>query len=198
MNESEGIFPTKVTLYGGLVPFASARAHGEKLRRRKPKSTSKPQLDRGLMLVGAFKLVEALALLALGFGVLRMLHRDVADEVRNWITFLRVDPENVFIHRLLARLALVDEHNLKQLSIGTFIYAAIRLTEGLGLVFRKRWAAYFTVIVTASFIPLEVIEILRHVTWVRIALLLLNILIVIYLIYELIHNRKPKPTPSEK
>jgi uncharacterized membrane protein (DUF2068 family) len=147
------------------------------------------------VLVGAFKLVEALALLALGFGVLHFLHRDVADEMRNWITFLRVDPENVFIHRLLARLELVDEHNLRQLSIGTFIYAAVRLTEGLGLVFRKRWAAYFTIIVTASFIPLEILEIVRHITWVRIALLVLNILIVIYLIYELIHNRKSTPTP---
>ena len=145
------------------------------------------------MLVGAFKLVEAALLLALGFGMLHFLHRDVADEVRNWITFLRVDPENVFIHRLLVKLALVDEHHLKQFSVGTFIYAGIRLTEGLGLFFRKRWAAYFTAIVTASFIPLEVIEIIRHVTWVRIALLLLNIAIVIYLIYELIHTHKTKP-----
>jgi uncharacterized membrane protein (DUF2068 family) len=64
------------------------------------------------------------------------------------------------------------------------------LTEGTGLLLGKRWAEYFTVIATSSFIPLEIYEIARRVDEARIVLLLINIAIVIYLVLELYRDRQ--------
>lgn len=66
--------------------------------------------------------------------------------------------------------------------MGTFVYAALLLTEGTGLLLRKRWAEYFTIITTACLIPLEVYEIVRRVTAVKTAILIINFAIVAYLI----------------
>jgi len=147
--------------------------------------------SRGLMLIAAFKLLKGFALLALGIGALRLLHKDMAGVVDHWINAFRVDPHNRYIHWLLSKLPMVDDRKLKELSLGTFSYSAIFLTEGTGLAFHKRWAEYFTIITTASFLPLEVYEIIRRATVAKGVALAINIVVVIYLVREL--RKYPKP-----
>jgi uncharacterized membrane protein (DUF2068 family) len=137
--------------------------------------------DPWIFLIGIFKLVKAISLLIVGFGLLRLLHRDVAAVTQHWIEVLRVDPENRFIHRGLVRIFNVTPRQLRELSAGTFVYAAIFLTEGTGLLARKHWAEYMTLISTGLFIPLEVYEIHRHFTWLKVVVTLVNLLIVWYL-----------------
>jgi len=146
--------------------------------------------SRGLWLIAVFKLLKGLALLAIGIGALKLLHKDVASEVERWVNYLRVDPQNYYIHKLLAKVGLLNDRKLKELSVGTFFYSALLLTEGVGLAFKQRWAEYFTIITTASLLPLEVFEIARRLSFARIALFLVNIVIVVYLVRHLRKNHK--------
>jgi uncharacterized membrane protein (DUF2068 family) len=141
--------------------------------------------SRGLLLIAAFKLLKGLALLALGIGALKLLHKDVAAEIAQWIDALRVDPHNHYIQLLLEKLGMVDDRKLKALSIGTFFYSALFLTEGTGLALRKRWAEYMTIISTASLLPVEIYEIAKGASVPKIVALLVNIAIVVYLVIEL-------------
>jgi uncharacterized membrane protein (DUF2068 family) len=50
------------------------------------------------------------------------------------------------------------------------------------------WAAYLAVISTSLFIPFELYELLERVTVLRVALLVLNLVIVLYLIAQLKHH----------
>jgi uncharacterized membrane protein (DUF2068 family) len=142
------------------------------------------------MLIAAFKLLKGFALLAVAIGALRLLHRDLAGIVDHWVNAFRVDPHNRYIHWLLAKLPMVDDRKLKELSVGTFIYSAVFLTEGIGLALHKRWAEYFTIITTSSFLPLEVYELIHHATIAKAVALAINIAVVIYLVREL--RRYPK------
>lgn len=149
--------------------------------------------SRGLRLIAVFKLLKAFALLALGIGALRLLHQDVAAVVEHWINIFRGDPHNHYINLLLEKLAKVDDRRLKELSIGTFIYSAIFFTEGMGLWFRKRWAEYFTIITTASFLPLEIYELVRRFSGGKVLALVINLAVVAYLARELRRTRRPHP-----
>src|SRR2546421_5711215 len=71
--------------------------------------------DRGLRLIAAFKLLKGLALLALGIGALRLLHKDLAAVVEHWINIFQVDPHSHYIQLLLAKLSIVDDRRLKEL-----------------------------------------------------------------------------------
>jgi len=146
--------------------------------------------SRGLMLIAAFKLLKGVVLLAVAIGALRLLHKDLAALADHWINAFRVDPHNRYLHWLLAKLPMVDDRKLKELSVGTFIYSAIFLTEGAGLALSKRWAEYFTIITTGSFMPLEVYEIIHHATIAKSVALIINIAVVVYLVREL--RRYPK------
>jgi len=145
------------------------------------RSTSR-QSSTTLLAIAIFKLFKGVLLLLVGIGALRLLHRDVGEVASHWVDVLGVDPDNRYIHRLLSRALSVSPKQLKEASAGTFIYAGLLLTEGTGLLLRKRWAEFFTIITTAGLIPLEVYEIQRHLTAIKIVVLSINVAIVIYLI----------------
>ena len=137
--------------------------------------------SRWILLIGAFKIVKGLLLVATGIGALRLLHKDVAQVIAHWIEVLRVDPDNRYIHALLTRALNISDRTLKEISAGTLTYSALFLTEGGGLLFRKRWAEYFTIIVTTSLLPIELYELIRHPTVAKTVVMFVNLAIVAYL-----------------
>src|SRR6516165_7350962 len=142
--------------------------------------------DRAIiLLIAVFKLAKGMLLIAAGIGALKLLHRDMASSVAHWITVLRVDPDNRHINRLVEWLLAVNRHKLEEISVGTFFYAALFLTEGTGLALGKRWAEYFTSIVTGSFIPLETYELIRHFSVGKLTVVAINGAVVWYLVSRL-------------
>jgi uncharacterized membrane protein (DUF2068 family) len=147
---------------------------------------------RGLMLIAAFKLLKGLALLAVGFGALHLINKDLDVVMEHWVNFFRIDQSNHYIHGLIERFTDLDDRKLRQLSVGTFFYSAMLLTEGVGLALHQRWAEYFTIIATSSFIPIELYEIFKHITLMKVALLFVNLAVVAYLALELKHCSRVK------
>ena len=151
-------------------------------RKASKKQSSKEPFSFVLFLIGLFKLVKALLLIAIGIGALRFLHKDLSNSVLHWAQVLRVDTDNRYIHGFLVKIFRVTPKQLKELSVGTFIYAGLFLTEGMGLLLRKHWAEYFTIITTGLLIPLEIYELVRHFTVVKLVVTIINVLIVWYLV----------------
>src|SRR5260370_21093355 len=147
---------------------------------------------RGLRLIAAFKLLKALALIAVGIGALKLLHKDTATIVEHWVNVFCVDPHNHYINLLLEKLSILDDRRLKELSIGTFVYAGIFLVEGVGLALKKRWAEYFTIITTSSLLPVEIYELARRVSAGKVLALVINLAVVVYLVMELRRSRNPR------
>src|ERR1700733_9453804 len=146
------------------------------------KQSSKEPFSLVLFLIGLFKLLKALLLIAVGIGAIRLLHKDLSGAVLHWVQVLRVDPDNRYVHGILVKIFRVTPKQLKELSVGTFIYAGLFLTEGFGLLLRKHWAEYFTIITTGLFIPLEIYEVARHFTVTKLVVTVINVLIVWYLV----------------
>jgi uncharacterized membrane protein (DUF2068 family) len=163
----------------------STTAQGEAGAAPVAKGATAKRHDSGLMLIGGFKLVEAVFFLLVGAGALHYLHRDLAEATLRMAARLRVDPEGRIVGFVLDHLDSVTAHRLRQIGLYTFIYAGLRVTEGLGLVFEKAWAEYLTVGVTVSFLPWEMYEIVEKLDWFRVGLLVVNLIVLAYLIWML-------------
>jgi uncharacterized membrane protein (DUF2068 family) len=148
--------------------------------------------SRGLLVIAAFKLLKGLVLLALGIGAHTLIDKDLVAILEHWVNVFRVDPNNHYLHALLERATDLSPQRLKELSFGTFFYAALLLTEGVGLALGKRWAEYFTIIATSSFIPLEIYEIFHHANITKVVVLLINVAVVWYLALELRRYKEPE------
>jgi uncharacterized membrane protein (DUF2068 family) len=151
-----------------------------------------PSRNRWLIAIGVLKLLKAILFVSLGFGIIRLLHKDVADVLLRAALALRFDPENRVINVLLDKAAALSPKMLKEISFGIFLYAILDTIEGIGLVLEKGWAEYFTLILTGSFLPWEFYEIYRHVTVLKIVVTILNLAVFAYLayvVYEKVHHR---------
>jgi uncharacterized membrane protein (DUF2068 family) len=146
--------------------------------------------DGGLLMIGLFKLVEAVFFLLVGMGAIHFIHHDLGDAAQHLVDRLRIDPDGRLVSWLLDQLDDITAHRLRQIGALTIFYAGLRVTEGVGLVLEKVWAEYLTVGVTVSFLPWEVYEIHRHPDWVRVCLLLTNLVVLAYLVWWLRRMRR--------
>jgi uncharacterized membrane protein (DUF2068 family) len=152
---------------------------------------------KGLVLIAVYKLLQALFFAAIGVGALRLLHKDVDDVLYRIASDLRFNPEGRFVNFILDRASLLNDPILRRIGFGAFCYAAIGILEGIGLYLEKAWGEYLTLIITASFLPLEIIEIIRRHTMARVGLLVVNVIVLVYLTKLVIERqRRPKVAAS--
>ena len=124
-------------------------------------------------------------LAAAGFGIFRMMNQDVGDMVGRFVLRLRLDPENEFVQGAISRLTNIDHKQLAAVGAGTFLYAILEAAEGVGLLLRRHWASYLTVIATALLLLPEGYELAHKVNALRVVVLLVNLIILAYLIWKL-------------
>ncbi len=148
---------------------------------------------RGLLLIAVYKCLLALLFVALGFAALHLLNKDINDVISQLGDWLRLNPESKFVNFLYDRASLINDPLLKRLGIMAFSYAGVSMAEGIGLYLEKAWAEYLTLAITASFLPWEIFEVFHRVTWIRVALLVVNALIFVYLLRIIVARRKPIP-----
>jgi uncharacterized membrane protein (DUF2068 family) len=71
---------------------------------------------------------------------------------------------------------------MREISAAIFFIAALDAIEGAGLVMEQAWAEFVTLILTASFLPWELWELFRRVTWIKLGLTVINLAVVLYLL----------------
>ncbi len=149
---------------------------------------TKKHHDMGFMAIAILKLVKGLLLFLIGVGALSLMRKDTTDVVTHWAHVFQVDMHSKFIQRWLLRLGLMRHRDL---AVVAFFYSGLMFTEGIGLLMEKTWAKYMTAIITATFIPLELYEMIRRVTYIRVCVLGLNMIVVAYLVMRLCQRKRP-------
>lgn len=148
-----------------------------------------PHKDRGLYVIAAFKLTGVLLLSTVGLGALQLVDADAVATVAGWIDAVGADVKGDLVRDVLARVAGIPRERFEKVGIGAFAYASILLVQGIGLLRQQRWAEWLTVLVTASFIPVELWELSKGVSAPKLGLLAINVTIVWYLVRHLRSRR---------
>lgn len=153
--------------------------------------------DKGLLLIAAYKLIQALLFIAIGVGALKLLHKDAADELAQLADHLHFNSEWRLVDFILDKASLLNDPMLRRIGLAAFSYAALGILEGTGLYLEKRWGEFMTLAITASFLPWEIFEILRRVTWFRFGLLTANVLVFLYLLQLVFHRKRKEGRPQQ-
>ncbi len=130
----------------------------------------------------ALKLLKGTLLLLLALGVYSLSDNNLPQEFRELLDYLHLDPEKKFFSDLAVKIAGVSESRMIWLARGTFVYSLFSLVEGVGLLFRVRWAGWMAIGESAFFIPIEVYHLSRKFTWPLLVILGINVAIVWYLL----------------
>lgn len=141
----------------------------------------KTSQTRVVRLIAVFKLLKGVLLIAVSVAALKLLHADFASLVERWVAILGLDQNSRFVGRALSTAAALTPNRVRDLIVGSFLYGGLFLTEGIGLWLLKRWAMWFTVIITGSFLPVEIYELIRRPSAAKVGILAANLALAVYL-----------------
>lgn len=148
-----------------------------------PQEAPKPVEKRapiGIRMIAGVKIAKGVALSFLTLGVFDLIHKDLTAIAQRFVQIARISPENKYVELALEKLGLVEPATLIRLGELSALYASIELIEGLGLWFGAAWAEYVVVVSTGIFVPEEFLSLLRHPTWLRFGILVVNAAIFVY------------------
>lgn len=153
--------------------------------------------NKWLMMIALYKLAQAIAIAAIGFGALHLLHKDIGELMQQVASGLRFNPESRLVNFILDKAAFIDDPLLRRIGLVAFGFATISLIESVGLYLEKAWGELLTLFITASFLPWEVFEVFKRITWIRVSLLIVNVLVFLYLL-KVVVERKTRPGDTER
>ena len=137
---------------------------------------------RLIWLIALERTLRGLLLLAAGIYLLAKSGANFGDIANHIAARLELDPQRPWIRHLVAKLGRLRKHEVQLFGVLAIGYAALEITEGVGLFYRRRWAEWLTVVATSLLVPIEVYELVRHPSWLKAGGIVVNIAIVAYLI----------------
>lgn len=143
---------------------------------------------QGLHFVALFEGAKGLLVLLVGFELLSFIHRDVHEVAMQLVEHFHLNPASHYPRIFLDVMEHVNDAKLWSMAIAAAMYSLVRMIEAVGLWLRRTWAELFAVLSGGIYIPIEVYEIVRRVTWARVTVLLVNVVIVAYVSYVLMRN----------
>jgi len=131
--------------------------------------------------IAVFEAAKGLLALAAVCGLISLRHTDLHAATDAFLLRHGVNPERHYTRLFIESVAKATNHHVGQLAALGFAYALIRLVEGYGLWQGKHWAEWFAVISAGIYLPLEFQHFAHHATFLNAAVILFNIVVILYL-----------------
>lgn len=157
-----------------------------------------PSHQRGLKTVAIFEAFKGLLVLAGGFGLLDLMHRNLEKVGQQFLTQIGVNPRGEYPQVFLHFLSEINDTNIRMLAFLAFAYSVLRFTEAYGLWRAENWAKWLGIISGGIYLPLEFYEMAKHFTAIKLVITIVNIAIVVYLVQVKISDSRSKMASGAK
>jgi uncharacterized membrane protein (DUF2068 family) len=156
---------------------------GDSLRRFAHQSDSHTRQLRALRAVASVEFFKGLIVLLAGFGVLRLIHRDVWDVAESFLEWLHISPDAHYAQVFLNLADQVTDSKIWFVALGALAYSSLRFAEAYGLWRERAWAEWLALVSGAIYLPFEIVELARRPDWIRLIIFLVNLAVVLYMAY---------------
>jgi uncharacterized membrane protein (DUF2068 family) len=137
--------------------------------------------NRPLRAIALLEGAKGIVVLLAGFGVLAFLHRDFQYGAEELVRQFHLNPASRYPRIFVEAAAHVTGPRLWHFAFFAFLYASLRFIEAYGLWRERAWAEWFAISSSGIYLPIEIYELLKGVTWQKVALTAINLFIFIYL-----------------
>ena len=181
---------------GAAPPVAGGKITGTTLaivKRQSHSTKSKARSESraaGLRIVACFEGAKGVLVLLTGFGLLLLIHKDLHQAAADLIRHFHFNPANKYPRIFLDLADRTTDARLWVMATGAAIYSAVRCAEAIGLWLNRSWAKWFGLLSGALYLPLELYKLAQGVSWPRMTVFCVNMLIVSYLLMVLL--RQPR------
>jgi uncharacterized membrane protein (DUF2068 family) len=160
-----------------------------------PSKDSHSRQLRALRAVASVEFLKGLVVLLAGFGVLSLVHRDAWDVAESFLEWLHISPDGHYAQVFLNLADQVTDRKVWAVAIGALAYSSLRFAESYGLWRERPWAEWLALVSGAVYLPFEIYELARKPDWVRLAIFLINLAVVIYMAFLRLQARERTDQP---
>lgn len=139
----------------------------------------------GVRVIAVLEAAKALMILATGFGLFALVHRDAEAIAMSIVKHLHVNPASKYPQIFLQACRHITDGNLRMLALLALFDSILRGIEAVGLWRGRDWGKWLGVVSGTIYIPFEIYELIRHASGFKVAALVINLVIVAYLGYLL-------------
>ena len=144
----------------------------------------------GLRGVALFEALKGVLAVAGAWWILTLRHKDLLRVAEHMLRRFHIAPDHHFAIAFMRFAETINGRDLRVVILLVLIYAAIRFTEAAGLWLEKEWAEWFALISGGIYIPFEVLELFHRPNAPKWAILLINLIIVLYMAWLLMDSYK--------
>jgi uncharacterized membrane protein (DUF2068 family) len=161
---------------------------------RPPASTSDShrRQRRVLRAVAAFEFFKGTFVVLMGLCALALVHKDVWLYAESLLARLHISTDRRYALLFLDFADNITDARLWAVARIAFTYSLLRFTEAYGLWKGRTWAEWVALVSGTLLLPLEIREMMRGITWLRSAMLIGNLAVVIYMLYVIRANRRER------
>lgn len=154
-----------------------------------PPAVDQRSSDAGLRAVASFEAFKGVLVILLGLFVV-IYHQRAEDVTERLLDHLHIHPDRRLGNALMHAAATVSDARLWTILAAILAYATVRFIEAWGLWHRRVWAEWFALLSGAMYLPLELLKVAERATWERISVLVINAIIVLYMLYIRLRERR--------
>ncbi|GAB4063826.1 DUF2127 domain-containing protein [Uliginosibacterium sediminicola] len=147
---------------------------------------------RSLRAIAIFEALKGLAALVAIIGVVDLLHHDLRHLAEALIGRFHLSPDGHYSSIILHYADLLPGANVHALMWLAAGYIGLRAAEAYGLWFDKAWAEWLAALSGAVYVPLELEHLWQRPSLINAAVLLINLIVVLFLARQLLARRKNK------
>jgi len=146
--------------------------------------------EAGLKIIAFFEFAKGAIVLLAGSGLLLFIHKDLHQVAVNLIEHIHLNPASRYPRIFLDLADRTSDANLWAMALGAAAYSAVRFAEAVGLWLNRKWAEWFGLLTGAIYLPVELFELFKGVTWPKMTVFIVNVVVVLYLLYVIWKHRK--------
>lgn len=145
-----------------------------------------------LRAVATFEFVKGSFVIAMGLCALLLVHKDAWLLAESLLARLHINPDRRYAQVFLDFADNATDARLWTIASVAFTYGALRFIEAYGLWRQRPWAEWVAFVTGTIFLPLEIRELMRGITVLRVVLFVGNLAIVLYMFYLICHNHQER------
>jgi uncharacterized membrane protein (DUF2068 family) len=137
---------------------------------------------RALVVIALYKFVKTAACIVLAAAAFNLVRTDVSMPFEHWLESLTWTTRHGILMRGVDWLLGLGPKQFQLFGTAALVYAALYAVQGFGLWWGKRWAEYLVIVETGLLLPVESWELLHRFSAFKLAVLVTNLAILIYLV----------------
>ncbi len=149
-------------------------------------------MQRGMRAIALLEAIKGALVLLAGFGAFRLMHRDVRSMAVELVGWLGLQPEGKYSSWLIDGASKVTVEWLWLFVGFALLYSTFRFLEAYGLWRQRAWAEWLALVSGAIYLPVEIYEVARRCTPIRVGVLSGNLVIVLFMAAVLWKSHKEK------